>query len=206
VERLLDGFERSTPSCRVVRMRPSFIFQETSATEQRRLFGGPFVPGALIRKGLLPAVPWPRGLRFQALHADDAAAAYRLALVKDVSGAFNLAADPVIDAKEAGDLLHARTVEVPPRLVRGGLALAWGAHLVPAAPALYDVVMQLPLIDSSRARDELGWTPHATSRDALEELLRGLQRGSDDETPPLARETSGPLRSHEAGTGVGARP
>jgi nucleoside-diphosphate-sugar epimerase len=206
VERLLDGFERSTPSCRVVRMRPSFIFQETSATEQRRLFGGPLVPGALIRKGLLPAVPWPRGLRFQALHADDAAAAYRLALVKDVSGAFNLAADPVIDAKEAGDLLDARTVEVPPRLVRRGLALAWGAHLVPAAPALYDVVMQLPLMDSSRARDEMGWTPHATSRDALEELLRGLQRGSDDDTPPLARETSGPLRSHEAGTGVGARP
>jgi hypothetical protein len=66
--------------------------------------------------------------------------------------------------------------------------------------------MQLPLMDSSRARDELGWAPHATSRDALEALLRGLQRGSDDDTPPLARETSGPLRSHEAGTGVGARP
>jgi nucleoside-diphosphate-sugar epimerase len=205
VERLLDGFERSTPSCRVVRMRPSFIFQETSATEQRRLFGGPLVPGALIRKGLLPAVPWPRGLRFQALHADDAAAAYRLALVKDVSGAFNLAADPVIDAKEAGDLLHARTVEVPPRLVRGGLALAWGAHLVPAAPALYDVVMQLPLMDSSRGprRDGLDTPRHVARRP------RGAAPGTPaGSTTTRRRWPARPAAAAVArgGTGVGARP
>jgi UDP-glucose 4-epimerase len=206
VERLLDAFEKAHPDIPVVRMRPAFIFQESSATEQRRLFGGPLAPGSLVRKGLLPAVPWPRGLRFQALHSDDAGAAYRLAIVKDVSGPFNLAADPVIDAPVAGELLEARVFEVPPRLVRRGLGLAWAAHLVPAAPELFDVVMQLPLMDAGRARTELGWTPRATSREALAELLRGLQQGADGETPPLARETSGPLRSHEVSTGSGTRP
>jgi nucleoside-diphosphate-sugar epimerase len=206
VERLLDGFEGATPQCRVVRMRPAFIFQESSATEQRRLFGGPLVPGSMIRKRLLPIIPWPRGLRFQALHSDDAADAYRRALVTDVRGAFNLAAEPVLDAREVSALLDARTIAVPSRLVRRGLGLAWSAHLVPPAPDLFDVVMQLPLMDSSRARTELGWTPRATSRDALAAVLRGLRRGSDDDTPPLAGETSGTLRTHEVGTGVGARP
>jgi nucleoside-diphosphate-sugar epimerase len=206
VERLVDGFERATPQCRVVRMRPAFIFQESSATEQRRLFGGPLVPGSMIRKGLLPIIAWPRGLRFQALHSDDAADAYRRALVSDVRGAFNLAAEPVLDAHEVRGLLDARSIDVPPRLVRRALALAWSAHLVPPAPELFDVVMQLPLMDSSRARTELGWRPRATSRDALAAVLRGLRRGADDDTPPLAGGTSGPLRTHEVGTGVGARP
>jgi len=206
VERLLDAFERDHPECRVVRMRPAFIFQESSATAQRRLFGGPLVPGSVLRERLLPVMPWPRGLRFQALHSDDAAAAYRLALTQDVSGPFNLAAAPVIDAGEAGDLLDAKVVEVPPAVVRRGLGLAWAAHLVPAAPGLFDAVMQLPLLDATRARTELGWSPEATSREALAALLRGLRRGSDGPTPPLAEETSGPLRSHEVATGVGTRP
>lgn len=206
VERLLDGFEKANPDIAVVRMRPAFIFQESSATQQRRLFGGPLVPGSLVRRGLLPAAPWPKGLRFQALHSDDAGAAYRLAVVKEVRGAFNLAADPVVDLQVAAELLDARIFEVPARMIRRGIGLAWAAHLVPAAPELFDVVMQLPLMDSGRAREELGWTPGATSREALADLLRGLQRGADGETAPLAEETSGALRSHEFETGVGTRP
>lgn len=34
---------------RVVRLRPALIFKRESATEQRRYFGGPFVPGSLLR-------------------------------------------------------------------------------------------------------------------------------------------------------------
>lgn len=188
------------------RVRPAFIFQESSATAQRRLFGGPLVPGSALRERLLPALPWPRGLRFQALHSADAATAYRLALTRDVSGPFNLAAEPVLDAQETGDLLDAKVLEVPPRVVRRGLGLAWAAHLVPAAPGLFDTVMQLPLLDAARARTELGWGPEATSREALAALLRGLRGGTDGSTPPLAAETGGPLRSHEVATGVGTRP
>jgi len=206
VERLLDVFERANPDRRVVRMRPAFIFKESAATAQRRIFGGPLVPGRLVRKELLPLLPWPRGLRFQALHSDDAAAGYRLALVNDVSGAFNLAADPVLDARSVAELLEARAVEVPARLVRRALGAAWGAHLVPASPQLFDVVMQLPLLDSSRARNEMGWAPRATSQEAVSALLHGLQNASDDATPPLARETSGRLRSHELRTGIGTWP
>ena len=41
-----------TPGIRVVRLRPSFIFQERAASEQRRIFAGPFLPASLLRPGL----------------------------------------------------------------------------------------------------------------------------------------------------------
>src|SRR3954452_17064424 len=81
VERLLDTFEARHPSVRVVRVRPGFIFQRSAATEQRRIFAGPFVPRIAGRRGVLPIVPLPHGLRMQVLHADDVAEAYRLAVV-----------------------------------------------------------------------------------------------------------------------------
>lgn len=43
------------------------------------------------------------------------------------------------------------------------------------------------LADTRRAHEELGWEPRAASLDALAELLNGLRRGSDGETPPLRR-------------------
>lgn len=113
VERVLDIFELRHPHMRVVRMRPGFLFKETSASEQRRIFAGRYVPGGLLRPDLLPFVPDLDGLRFQVLHTDDAAEAYRLAVLQDVRGAFNLAADSVTDTQQLADLFDARVVRVP---------------------------------------------------------------------------------------------
>lgn len=203
VERLLDIFEERNADCRVVRMRPGFLFQQPSATQQRRLFGGPLVPGSLLRRETVPVLPWPRGLRFQVLHTADAASAYRMAVLNDVSGAFNLAAEPVVRAEEVAERLGARVVTVPPRMVRGALAAGWTAHLVPPSPGLFDLAMHVPLMNCDLARDRLDWMPMRSSADALEALLTGLRRGSDGETPPLAAETSGPGRRHEFATGIG---
>ncbi len=51
-------------------------------------------------------LPGVRGLRFQALHTDDAADAYARAVVQEVRGPFNLAADPVIDGQVLAELLE----------------------------------------------------------------------------------------------------
>ncbi len=86
-----------------------------------------------------------------------AAQAHRQAVVREVDGAFNLAAGPVVDARVLGELLEARVVRVPVRVVRTALAAAWSAHLAPASPHLFDAVLRLPLLDASRAHRELGW-------------------------------------------------
>jgi len=202
VERVLDVFERDHPGVRVVRMRPSFLFQRQAASEQRRVFAGPFTPTSLLRLPL-PLVPLPAGLRFQALHTDDAAEAFRLALHRPVRGAFNLAAGPVIDTGRLASLLGGRPVELPPPVVRAALAAAWHARLVPASPHLLDLFLGLPLLDTTRAGAELGWTPTRTSEDALGELLHGLRHRESFPTPPLDADPPG--RAEELRTGVGQR-
>ncbi|MGW6718083.1 NAD-dependent epimerase/dehydratase family protein [Streptomyces sp. NPDC054995] len=186
LERVLDTFELRHPQIRVVRMRPGFLFKETAAPEQRRIFAGRYAPGPLLRPDLLPFVPDLDGLRFQVLHTDDAAEAYRLAVLRDVRGPFNLAADPVIDAPRLADLLDARIVRIPRALVRTALAAAWRAHAVPASPHLFDAVLRLPVLDSGRARDVLGWQPTRTAEDALNAFLRGVREGTGEDTAPLA--------------------
>ncbi|MET7617966.1 SDR family oxidoreductase [Streptomyces sp. NPDC005408] len=185
LERVLDAYELHHPEIRVVRMRPGFLFKEGSASEQRRIFAGRLLPGPLVRPALLPVVPALEGLRFQVLHTDDAAQAYRLAVLRDVRGAFNLAADPAVDAVVLGELLQAKVVRLPQQAVRTALSAAWRLHLVPASPHLFDAVLRLPLLDTTRARSELDWRPAWSATEAIEEFLRGVRKGSGEPTPPL---------------------
>jgi nucleoside-diphosphate-sugar epimerase len=206
LERLLDTFEREHPDRRVVRLRPGFIFKREAGSQQRRLGIGPLLPHRLVRPDLIPVLPDLPGLRFQALHSLDVGEAYRLAAIRPVRGAFNLAAEPVLDMSRLARLLDARTIRVPTRGVRAALAAAWHLHLVPASPQLLDAVLQLPIMDIGRARDELGWVPRHSSLDAIAEFLDGLREGAGMDTPPLSPRTAGPLRIGEFRTGVGQRP
>jgi UDP-glucose 4-epimerase len=160
----------------------------------------------LVRPGLVPVVPHVPGLRFQAVHTDDIAEAYRLAIVGSMRGAFNIAAGPVIDTELLAELLDARPVRTPSAAVRAALATAWRLRLTPASPWLYDLARHLPLMNVSRARAELGWTPRHSATDAIREFLAGLRTGQGLDTPPLDPATSGPLRSREITTGVGKKP
>jgi UDP-glucose 4-epimerase len=204
LERVLDTVEQAHPEMRVVRLRPGFVFKRESAGEQRRLFAGPLLPNRLVRPGLVPVVPDLPGLRFQAVHAADVAEAYRLAALRPVRGAFNVAADPVVDAHLLADCLRARVVRMPSGPLRAALSAAWHLHLVPTSPHLFDAVLRLPIMDVSRARTELGWSPRHSSREAIEELLRGLRQGAGLPTPPLLPKLSGG-RMREIRTGVGQR-
>lgn len=205
LERVLDTFEFEHPQTRVVRMRPGFIFKQESATEQRRLMLGPLLPSRFVSSDLIQVIPDVPGMRFQVLHSSDVAEAYRLAAIRPVRGAFNLAAGPVVDAAMMARIFDAHRVRVPRPLLRGALAAAWHSHLVPASPQLFDAVMRLPLMDTSRAMDELGWSPRFTAEETLTEFVRALREGTGMETPPLTARLRGG-RLAEIVTGVGSRP
>jgi UDP-glucose 4-epimerase len=206
MERVLDRLEAEHPQLRVVRMRPAFVFKREAGTEQRRLFVGPLLPNRLIRPRLIPIVPDLPGLRFQAVHSLDAAEAFRQGVLRDVRGAFNLAADPVLDARELARLLDARVVRVPAAAVRAAVAAAWQLHLQPASPHLFDALLRLPIMSVARARAELGWRPRHSSVEAIDEFLAGLREGAGMDTPPLAAGAGGPLRSRKLRAGIGTRP
>jgi nucleoside-diphosphate-sugar epimerase len=206
VERLLDRLEHDRPELRVVRLRPGLIFKREAATEIRRLFAGPLLPRALVRPGLIPVVPSLPRLRFQAVHSLDVGDAYRRALLSDVHGPFNVAADPVIGPDELARVLRAVKVPLPATLLRTAAATTFALHLQPTEPGWVDMALSVPLMDCRRAHRELGWGPHRSSTEALSELLEGMRDGADLRTPPLARPTSGPARVRELLTGVGSRP
>jgi nucleoside-diphosphate-sugar epimerase len=205
VERQLDRLEAEQPQLRVVRLRPGLIFKREAATEIRRLFVGPLLPRALMRSSLVPVCPAVPGLRFQAVHSDDVAQAYRAAVLSDRSGAFNIAAEPVIGSEELAAMLGARLVRVPPQMVRVVAAATYRARLQPAEPGWVDMGLGVPLMSTERARHELGWTPRRTATETMRELAEGMRDGADDRTAPLARSTSGPARIRELLTGVGGR-
>ena len=205
-ERLLDAFEREHRDRRVVRLRPGLIFKREAATGIRRLFAGPLLPTPLLRHIGIPFVPDARGFRFQAVHSLDVGDAYRRALTSDARGAFNVAADPVLDGRLIAQALGARRLRVSRGLLRAAADASWRARLQPSPPGWIDLAFGAPIMATGRARRELGWTPRATSTEALVELVDGIRAGDDFPTPPLAAETTAPMRLGELRTGVGARP
>ena len=205
-ERQLDLVERQAPRLRVVRLRPGLIFKRDAAAGIRRLFAGPFLPNPLVRPDLIPIVPRTDRLVFQAVHSHCVGDADRLAVVnQEARGAFNIAAEPVLDPDELGRILGAKPVAVPPRVLRGAAQMAWLLRAQPTDPSWVDLALGVPLLDTTRARKELGWTPEHGADEALLELLEGIRDGASFGTPPLARQTSGPMRIRELLTGVGAR-
>ncbi len=205
VERLLDAFERDQPGVRVVRLRPGLIFQRGAASEIRRLFAGPLLPSRLVDPRWIPVVPRHPRLRFQAVHADDVADAYRRAIVSDARGAFNVAAEPIIDGEALGRLLSARPVPVPAPVLRGAAAAAFHLRLTPTPAGWVDMALAVPLMDTTRAREVLGWQANRDAGDALLELLDGIRTQAGSPTPTLTAGGDGRLRSREFLSGVGAR-
>ena len=205
VERLLDGFEADHPQVRCVRLRPGLIFKREAASEIRRLFAGPLLPGSLVRRSLIPVVPAMDRLVVQAVHGDDMGQAYRMAVLGDVRGAFNIAAEPALGPDDLAQLLGARAVPVPPRLLRAAADLSYRLRLQPSEPGWLDMALRTPLMDISRARNELGWQPSVSAADALLDLIGGMQAGAGMQTPPLEPGGAGPLRLREFLSGIGAR-
>jgi nucleoside-diphosphate-sugar epimerase len=205
-ERALDALEASHPELRIVRLRPGLIFQREAGSEIRRLFAGPFLPSPLVRPELLPLLPVPRRLVFQCVHSRDVGEAYRLAAVSpEARGAYNIAADPVVSPAALGRLFGARPVAVPERALRALADLTFRARLQPTPPGWLDMGLAMPVMDTRRAREQLGWTPSVSSEDALRELLAGMRGSAGGATPPLDAHAGGTARVGEVLTGVGRR-
>ena len=186
-ERLLDELEVDAPDVVVTRMRPGIIGQRGAASALLRYGLPALVPSALLRH--VPVVPVDAGLVVPMVHADDVADALARVLEARAPGAFNLAAEPPVTAQDVADVLGARLVHVPSAAVRAAVSASWHARVQPLDPGWIDLGYASPLLDCSRARTELGWTPATDAVSVLEETVRGMQEAASGASAVLRPRT-----------------
>ncbi|MFK3982828.1 NAD-dependent epimerase/dehydratase family protein [Micromonospora sp. NPDC050397] len=188
VEAVLDGVEHDHPELRIIRMRQALVFQREAGAQIRRYFIGRVLPVSWLRSGRLPLVPRNKKLRIQVVHAEDLAEAYWLALSGDHRGAFNIAAEPVLDGPVLAEEMGGRTIPVPVFLLRMAAKAAWRLRLLPTEPGWIDLTAGVPITDWSRAEQELGWRPRHDAREAVRDLFGGIAVGAGTETSVLRPE------------------
>jgi nucleoside-diphosphate-sugar epimerase len=123
--------------------------------------------GAIGRAGLRPLVP-PPPVPFQFVHEDDVAQALvQAALGRGPAGVYNLAGEGVLDGPEAVRAMGMLPLPLPRGLT--GAAVRAAASLPPLLPAFgwFEAGTAPMILDVSRARSKLGWSPGYTSKQAL---------------------------------------
>ncbi len=188
-ERLLDGMQDQANGPVVTRFRPGIIVQRDAGSALLR-YGVPgYVPAPLIR--LLPVLPLDRRLTIPLVHADDVATAVLSAIEREAGGAFNLAAEPAISREDIAEALHARPVHVPEPLIRGVVAATFAARMQRIDAGWIDLAFAAPLLDTTRARTQLGWEPQVDARAALAEAIDGIADAASTSSPVLRPRTLG---------------
>ncbi|MEV4900835.1 NAD-dependent epimerase/dehydratase family protein [Citricoccus sp. NPDC055426] len=179
VESLLDDFEAENPGVLVTRLRPGLIFGAVPAPEIKDYFLGALVPARLLTwllaVGRLPVLPFPAGIRFQAVAAVDVAEAYWQVVRQRAGGAFNVAAEPVLDAQTMGQLLGSRRyLELPVGVFKALAALTYAARVQPTDPGWIDMAETVPIMDTTKLREATGWQETVSSQQAIRALLDGF--------------------------------
>ncbi|VXB94353.1 Short chain dehydrogenase family protein [Arthrobacter sp. 9AX] len=185
-EKLLDEFAAAEPGIAVARLRPGLIFQQDAASQIGRYFLGPAIPRVVPKRPWLPVLPAPDNLIFQAVHADDVAEAYWRVIDQRASGAFNVAAEPVLTPRELARIVRARRIlPVPMELLHKLVGLAWQLRLLPMDAGWVEMAAGVPVMDMERAWRVLGWKARKSSVEAVLDVLAGMGAGEGVAPSPV---------------------
>ncbi len=125
---------------------------------------------------LKPPFPDP-GTPMQLIHHDDVAAAIALAVTTTSapSGAYNLAGDGVLSLSEVGAALGARPVKVPRAAAVATSELMLRLPFVPSALEWLHAGRTSVVMDTSKARNQLGWQPKFSAAQTLSALADAVR-------------------------------
>jgi nucleoside-diphosphate-sugar epimerase len=132
---------------------------------------GPGVDDAVSRHLASPCLPLVRGYEppLQVVHVDDLAAALHHAVVDDLPGAYNVAADGWLSAHEVAALLGRRLLPVPETVAYAVARLLWERGLSSVPPGALAYLMH-PWVLATDRLHAAGWAPTRSNRQVLREF------------------------------------
>jgi nucleoside-diphosphate-sugar epimerase len=123
---------------------------------------------------LKPPVPDP-GNPLQLVHHDDVAAAIALAATESAPpGAYNIAGDGVLSVSDVAAALGGRPVRVPAIAATAASAVIARLPVVPSAAEWLHIARTSVVMDTRKAKTQLGWTPQYTASQTLQALAASL--------------------------------
>ncbi|MGL4173645.1 MAG: hypothetical protein ACRCTR_06180 [Actinomycetota bacterium] len=100
-----------------------------------------------------------------------------------------MAAEPVITAAHIADIIGARFIHVPLRLLRAAAAASWRLRLQKIDPNWLDLAYNLPVLNTARAQIDLEWRPAKDAISVMKELIDGIARSHHGVGPVLRPRT-----------------
>lgn len=123
---------------------------------------------------LKPIVPDP-GIRLQLVHHDDVAAAIALAATAPVPpGAYNIAGDGTVTLTDVARAFGGRAVRVPAAAASAASAAISRLPLVPSLFEWLHVAKTSVVMDTTKAKRDLGWRPTHSSAETLAALASAV--------------------------------
>jgi nucleoside-diphosphate-sugar epimerase len=147
---------------------------------------GPVAQAGSTLLGLVNRLPIPvpllaADIKVQFIHEDDVGQALlKCVLGEGPPGAYNIAGDGELSGPDIVRELGLSPIPIPGRVVQSAARAAASLPRPPFAPPATEWVEALShpaIMDTTKAREELGWQPRYTALEALRQTVRARDRG-----------------------------
>ncbi|TAM64508.1 NAD-dependent epimerase/dehydratase family protein [Mycobacterium sp.] len=143
-----------------VAIRPGIVVGRDVDNIIMRLLGSPAFPN----------VEGSADRPMQIVHTDDVHRLFVRAVLGDETGAVNLAAPGEPTVRDITTKLGRRLFPAKKRLIDTGMGALYRRELVEASPAEFELLLNFPIMDTSRLVDEWGYTPAWNADECLDDF------------------------------------
>src|SRR4051794_16097633 len=177
IETLLAGETAAHPGLGLYLLRPPVVLGPHAGGGKDLLPGalGPLGRGVgrAIRSLPVPLPALAPDVPMQFIHEDDVGQAFLLCVVgAGPPGAYNITGDGVLTGREFVRELGLAPVPVPAGVVQTAARAVASLPFIPPVAEWAEAASHPAIMDASKAKDVLGWSPRYTSLEALRDTLR----------------------------------
>jgi nucleoside-diphosphate-sugar epimerase len=183
LESLLEHEVETHPSVALYLLRPPIVLGP-NAVGAKDVLPGPLAPLGRRLFGRPRRLPVPVPMLvpehpLQFVHEEDVGRALQLCVVgAGPAGAYNIAGDGVLTAGDVAGEFGALPIRMPAAPAQAAAKAMARLPFLPPAAEWIEAASRPSIMDTTRAREQLGWTPRFTGLEALRDTLRSRPTGS----------------------------